>query len=325
LQPSPRQVQVDLIDFDPTNPGLDPTKSLRDKRRGNSIRDSYDILSRIVYPVIVCIHPDDPKRLMQVDGYGRLSEAKARGQQMIDAIVYPAMTLEERICFRQTLNAAQEPFDAASIIADLRRLASERGLDVTNPDHIKTLLRDMPERVRRYEKDLIMLARLHPSAVQAMGESYRKNGGTIGLDQFRNMTGVMHVIEERHPETVARLGGLQELSLKLSKMYVDKKFSDGGRAQDTLRKVKEALSSAPEDDPGIGDYFLQEKPSAELIAKFHDKQTATKSKPPSILEACKTLMALLVDVDVDSLTRAELRALDRTASVLGNVLAARSA
>jgi len=198
----PVAIDLDSVDFDPTNPGT--TKSLRYKRRAGSIRDSYDILSKIVYPVIVCENPQQPGRYMHVDGFGRLSEAKARGQRQVSAIVYPSLTLEQRICLRQTLNAAQEPFDAVSIIRDLEELARLRRLDLTNPDHVKTLVRDLPEKVRKHEKDLIMLSRLHPMAIEAMGESYHEDGQTIGLDKFRGMSRIVATMEDRHPESLEK-------------------------------------------------------------------------------------------------------------------------
>ncbi|HZZ17239.1 MAG TPA: hypothetical protein VFE08_14900, partial [Candidatus Sulfotelmatobacter sp.] len=179
IHPGPVSVEIDAIELDPTNPGR-MSQSLRDSRRAGSIRDSYDILSRIVYPVIVCEKEGDSSRYIHVDGYGRLKEAQARGQRKINAIVYPPMSLEQRICMRETLNAAQEPFDAVSIIHDLQQLARIRNVDTSDPEQVRTLVRDLPERVRKHEKDLLMLARLHPSAVSAMGESYRKDGATIG-------------------------------------------------------------------------------------------------------------------------------------------------
>ena len=279
-----------------------------------------------MYPIIiVCQKPDDPNRYIQIDGYGRLMQIKARGQQQIEAIVYPPLTLEQRICLRQTLNAAQEPFDAVSIIRDLQELAKERGLDLANPDQIKTLVRDMPERVRKHEKDLIMLARLHPSAVESMGESYRKDGKTIGLDKFRTFERVVHTMEERHPKTVAALGGAQELSLKLSKMYTDKKFSEGARSQDALRRVAKTLDEAREDDPLIADFFSNERPLKDLLGVPAEAKTSSGPSKSPVIEACRSLAGLLMDLDTESLTRAELRALERTESVLNKVLAGSTA
>ena len=310
-------IDVDKIDLDPTNPGT-VTQSLRDSRRAGSIRDSYDILARIIYPVLVCQNADRPGRFIHVDGYGRLKEARARGQQSIEAIVYPPLNLEQRICMRQTLNAAQEPFDAVSIIHDLQELATIRKVDTSDPQQVKTLVRDLPERVRKHEKDLLMLARLHPSAVSAMGESYRKGGATIGLDKFRNIARVLRSLEERHPKTVAKLGGPRELSLKVSKMYIDKKFSEGTRSQEAIRRVAQALDRAPENDPRVTEFFDKERAFTELPT--FSPRASESVGDSEIIEACRTLTKLLLEVDTEILTKAELRALERTESVLNKVL-----
>ena len=103
LHKSPITVKIDDLEDDPTNPGT-VTVSLRYQRREPSIRDSYDILGSIIYPVIVCEHEDPAKREQRkyivIDGHGRLHQARQRGQEDIEAIVYRAMNLEERICFR---------------------------------------------------------------------------------------------------------------------------------------------------------------------------------------------------------------------------------
>jgi hypothetical protein len=313
---SPVSIEINRIDLDPTNPGK-TTQSLRDTRRAGSIRDSYDILSRIVYPVIVCQKEEDPSRYIHVDGYGRLREAIARGQLRIDAIVYPSMSLEQRICMRETLNAAQEPFDAVSIIHDLQELARIRKVDTSDADQVKTLVRDLPERVRKHEKDLLMLTRLHPDAVSAMGESYSKDGATIGLDKFRNIARVLRTVEEKHPKTVAKLGGAKELSLKISKMYLDKKFSEGTRSQEAIRRVAQSLDRLPPDDKRVADFFVKEQAFTDIA--FSDVETS-KNKP-DVITVCKALTDLLLDVDTETLTRAEMRALERTESVLNKVLA----
>jgi ParB-like chromosome segregation protein Spo0J len=319
IHPNPVPIEVSSIELDPTNPGS-ATQSMRDSRRRGSIRDSYDILSRIIYPVIVCEKEGNPDRYIHVDGYGRLKEAQARGQQKISAIVYPPLSLEQRICMRQTLNAAQEPFDAVSIIHDLRELARIRRVDTSDPEQVRTLVRDLPERVRKHEKDLLMLARLHPKAVSAMGESYRKDGATIGLDKFRNIARVLRTMEERHPKSVARLGGSKELSLKISKMYLDKKFSEGTRSQEAIRRVAQALDHLPPDDSKISDFFANERSYTDL-----DGSGVESSGKSPLVEACRSLTKILVDVDIDSLTSAELRALERTESVLNKVLDSRTA
>lgn len=336
LYPKPVSVQIEDIEIDTTNPGS-VTQSMRNERRVGSIRDSYDILARIIYPIIVCQKPGGGKGYIHIDGFGRLSEAKARGQREIDAIVYAPLNTEQRICLRQTLNAAQEPFDAVSIIHDLRELAKERHLDITNPEHIKTLVRDMPERVRRYEADLIMLARVHPLALQAIGESYRKDGKTIGLDKFREVARILKTMEDRHPDTVRQIGGAQELSLKLSKMYLDKKFSGGTRSQDAFRRVATALQKTlPPDDPSIAEFFVKEQSYADLmaVAEMHSDGAGVKgsstgaasssyvnlTRNSPVIDACDAFERVLNTIDLKALTHAETLRLDRTGSVLRRVL-----
>lgn len=321
LYDTPVVVDLESIEIDPTNPG-GTTKSLRYQRRAGSIRDSYDILNKIVYPIIVCEHPERSGKFIHVDGFGRLSEAKARGQRQVNAIVYPSLTLEQRICLRQTLNAAQEAFDAVSIIRDLQELALQRGLDVTNPEHVKTLVRDLPEKVRKHEKDLIMLSRLHPTAIEAMGESYKKEGQTIGVDKFRGMSRVLATMEDRHPKTLEKLGGQRELSLKLSKMYLDRKFSEGTRSQEAIRQVAHALKELPEDDKTVLEFFQKEKSYSELPL-LTGKQNAGTSGP-SLSEACQALIRILLDLDPKSLALRDRRTLERTDAVLHEVLGPRA-
>lgn len=317
---NPIVIDLDAIEIDETNPG-GTTKSLRYQRRAGSIRDSYDILNKIVYPIIICEHPKQHGKYLHIDGFGRLSEAKARGQRQVSAIVYPSLTLEQRICLRQTLNAAQESFDAVSIIHDLQELASERGLDVTNAEHVKTLVRDLPEKVRKHEKDLIMLSRLHPTAIEAMGESYKQDGQTIGIDKFRGMSRILATMEERHPKTLDKLGGSRELSLKLSKMYMDRKFSDGTRSQEAIRQVAHSLKELPEEDRIVGEFFQKEKTYSELPLLTGKRKVGTA---PSLSEACQALIAILLDIDPKALTLRDRRMLERTDAVLHEVLGPRA-
>ena len=128
---------------------------------------------------------------------------------------------------------------------------------------------------------------------------------------------VLRTVEEKHPRTVERLGGSKELSLKIYKMYLDKKFSEGTRSQEAIRLVAKALDGLPSDDKKVADFFLNERSFTDLGSI----QEAPKPKQ-DILGACRGLMDLLIDVDTDSLTRTEMRALERTESVLSKVLAA---
>ena len=290
---------------------------MRYKRRAPSIRDSYDILSQIIYPVIVCKDPEHPGRYIHIDGYGRITEAMGRGQKTINAIIFPPLTLEQRICLRQTLGAAQEPFDAASIIRDLQELAKERKLDVSNPENIKTLVRDLPAKVRKHEKDLVMLARWHPKAVEALGESYEANGVAIGLDKIRGMDRILKVLEKRHPKTITKLGGQLSASKKLADMYLAKKFSEGTRSQEAIRNVAQTFETISSDDPAVFEFISKEKSYSELPAVPTGGQDAGEAM---ILRACKQLTSLLIDLEADSLTASAKRALVRTDAVLDKVL-----
>src|SRR5688500_4697713 len=64
------EVLVELIDADPTNPGADQF-SQRYQRRGPSISESWDIIGRNIYPVIIAARADAPERYVLVDGHGR--------------------------------------------------------------------------------------------------------------------------------------------------------------------------------------------------------------------------------------------------------------
>ena len=311
----PVSVDIEAIAIDPTNPG-GVTESLRYKRRAPSIRDSYDILSGIVYPVIVHEDPANPGKFVHIDGFGRISEARARGQKEIMAIVFRPMTLEQRICLRQTLGAAQEPFDAASIIRDLQQLAKERHLDITNPEHIKTLVRDLPEKVRKHERDLVMLAHWHPDAIDALGETYSKNGQAVGLDKIRGMDRILRVLEKHHPKTVTKLGGPLSVSLRLTKMYLGKKFSEGTRSQEAVRRVAKAFEAIGQDDPAVFDFISKQRSYSDLPTLGN----GSAADDGELIAACKQLTSLLLEVPTESLTAAGRRALKRTDAVLDQVL-----
>src|SRR6476469_9883971 len=91
-----QEIDLAKIDEDPTNPGGDKLCS-RSKRRVPDIRDSFDIIGRAVYPLVVC-ESGTSGRYTTVDGHGRLDEARRRGQKSIRCIVFPQLTLEQRIC-----------------------------------------------------------------------------------------------------------------------------------------------------------------------------------------------------------------------------------
>ena len=311
ISENPKLIEIEKIEIDPTNPGR-VIMSKRDERRRPSVRDSYDILGRIIYPIIVSKKNDDKYEL--IDGHARFNEARGRGQEKIHAIVFPEMTLEQRICLRETLNAAQEPFDAASIIADLSFLAKERRLDISNPEDIKTLLRDFPERVRNHEKDLLILSRWHPEAVKLLGESYTDDENTIGLDKFRGLNSILATMEKLHPQTVEMLGGAKELSLKLASMYNKRKFSDGVRSQEGIRRVVKLLKSVDSDDRVVREFFRKEKGYSEL------PQIVDEKAKENVIDLSKRLRKLLSNIEAEELTSDEYQELRRTWKVLDQVL-----
>lgn len=311
---TPIEIDIESIDIDPTNPGS-MTASLRYRRRNPSMRDSWDILGRIVYPVVVCQKQDNPNAYIHIDGFGRLDQAQQRGEKKIRAIVYPPLNLEQRICLRQTLNAAQEPFDVASIIRDLQELARQRGLDVRNPEHIKTLVRDLPEKVRKHERDLIILARWDPDAAEKIGESYDKGTDSIGIDKVRQLVKLMDVIGERHAEVLKAVGGDMALSAKLTKMYVDGKFSHGSRSQEAIRQVGRALKALPENDMRIKE-FLRGELDYSVVQPFGERS----QQPRDPVKLCEDLTRALLALDVNSLTEEQRLTLTRTRGVLNEVL-----
>lgn len=316
INEEPQWINIEDIDMDPTNPGS-VTESLRYQRRAPSIRDSYDIFGRIIYPIIVCKSAEHTGRYTQVDGFGRLEQLKERGEKRVRAYIYPSLTLEQRICFRQTLNAAQEPFDAVSIIQDLRTLAEERGLDIHNANHVETLVRDLPEKVQKHKKDILELSRWHPDAIEALGESYGTNPRAIGIDQIRNLGKIMTEMMSRHQETLKKFGGLQEFSKLITQMYLDRRFAENGRSQDGIRVVTRCLKTIPPDDPNIGNFFKDGMNIKEL-------EKAAKANIPNeegiVVAGCTTFINSLLNLNTNRLTEDEKNALRRTATVLNSVL-----
>src|SRR5437016_5504134 len=136
-----REVELALIDKDVTNPGGDEF-SKRYERRAPDIRESFDILGGIVYPLVICQKSGGSDRYLIIDGHGRRDEAKRRGVKKMRCIIFPPLSLQQRICLRQVLNAAQEPFDTPLVLRDLHLLAKERGLDIRNEHDVESLLSD---------------------------------------------------------------------------------------------------------------------------------------------------------------------------------------
>ena len=316
LYDQPQLIEISSIDLDETNPGS-VTESLRYKRRAPSIRDSYDILGRIIYPVIVCVSAEHANRYTHVDGFGRIEEAIGRGDKKIRAYVYPSMTLEQRICFRQTLNAAQEPFDTVSIVEDLRILAKERGADLTNPEQVKTLVRDLPEKVQNHKDKIIELARWSPDVLPLIGETYGPNPTKIGTDKIKEMGKILDKMEERHSDTLKKLGGTQALSKTLAKMYLGKKFTEEGKSQQGIRNVAKSLKALPADDKVILSYFSN---GAKVTELHKAAKEATPNESGTVLSGCEAFVKVLLNVNTKLLTKEDMAALKRTQAVLNSVL-----
>ncbi len=321
LNEDPEWINIDDIDVDTTNPG-GVTESLRYRRRAPAIRDSYDILGKIIYPIIVCKSTEHAGRFIHVDGFGRLEQLRQRGEKQVRTYIYPPMTLEQRICFRQTLNAAQEPFDAVSIIQDLRTLAEERKLDINNADHLETLVRDLPEKVQKHKKDILELSRWHPDAVAAVGESYDTHPTSIGMDQIRSLGRIMTVMMLRHQETLEKLGGLQEFSKRLAQMYLDRRFAENGRSQQGIRAIIKSLKALQPDDRSIINFF-------ENGTTIEELEKAAKAITPNeegvVVAGCTNFINVLLNLNTKRLTEDEINALKRTAMVLNSVFSEVSA
>ena len=316
LNEDPEWINIDDIDLDTTNPGS-VTESLRYRRRAPAIRDSYDILGKIIYPIIVCKSAEHAGRFIHVDGFGRLEQLRQRGEKQVRTYIYPPMTLEQRICFRQTLNAAQEPFDAVSIIQDLRTLAGERKLDINNADHLETLVRDLPGKVQKHRRDIMELSRWHPDAIVALGESYDVSPKSIGIDQIRSLGRILTEMMSRHQETLKKLGGLQELSKRLSQMYLDRQFAEDGRSQQGIRVVVRSLKTLPSDHPSILNFFDNGTSINEL------EKSAKESQPNeegAVVAGCTAFVNVLLNLNTKHLTEDQRNALRRTAMVLNGVL-----
>ena len=315
-------ILIDSIEIDSTNPGS-LTESHRYERREESMLDSYEILERVVYPIVVCEKQDEDGKYIHVDGYGRLGMLRAKGVKEVKAIIYPPMNLEQRICFRQTLNAAQEPFDPVSIIHDLKLLADERGLSLQNRADIKALVRDLPARVQTREKDLLILARWHPDIVERMGEQHEPEQEVIGLDQLRSLDRLLSLVSKEHPEIAEKKGGSLEVSRILGQCFHDQRFADGMRSQEGIRKAIKAVKALPGNHAAVEEFLSGDIGLRALIRQ--SEECSEEEKPPternpSIMEACQALAALLIGIDASGLSEVEHRALERTRWVLESVI-----
>ena len=317
-----KSILIEDIEIDSTNPGS-LTASHRYERREESMLDSYDILERVVYPIVVCQKQDEDGKYIHIDGYGRLGMLKAKGSKEVKAIVYPPMNLEQRICFRQTLNAAQEPFDPVSIIHDLKLLATERGLSLRNPADIRALVRDLPARVQARQRDLLILTRWHSDVVDQMGEQSGPDQEVIGLDQLRGLDRLLTAIVKGHSDIAEREGGTLEVSKVLGQSFHDQRFADGMRSQEGIRKAIKAVKALPGDHTAVEEFLSGDIGLRALIRQGEEssgEQGSSDERDITLVEACQTLAALLIKVDADSLSDEEHRALERTHRVLESVI-----
>lgn len=306
VQPCAIEVDIDSIEIDPTNPGT-VTKSRRNDRRMPSMNDSIDIIGGVVYPGVVCQKKGEPGKYVHVDCYGRLHTLKARGFKKMWVIVYPPLSQEQIICLRQVLNAAMEPFDAVSVIADLRLLADERGLDLTSLSDVRMLVRDMPAKVRKFEKDIVMLGRWDAKTISNLGDS-QDEGETIGLDKIRAMTSIINTVSSCHPKTLTQLGGEKKLSKILGKMFLDGKFSEDTRSQEGIRVLNRALKNITEDHEKVHAFFDQQKPWNAL----GNGGPVT----PNLQKLCAAMIEAVVLLDFATLSAKDKRALEGTVTVL---------
>ena len=312
-----REIGIEAIDQDDTNPGKD-SLSRRYERRAPNIRESYDIIGDVVYPVVVCLSLNSSGRYIAIDGHGRLDELRRRGRKKIKAIVFPALTLEQRICLREVLNAAQEPFDTPLILKDLSLLAQERGLDVRNNNDLESLLADLPESIRKHRDKLKLLARWPMEVADKIGVDDNDAAGVIGLDKVKELNGLVTAVQRNHPETAKAFAG-DRLYKQVLKLYFDGKFRDGRRSQDTIRDARRLLKKLPQDHQaatrfmkGLVD-FNQFKADAE-------PNLTERSGKNGVVGLCKELTALLTDLDATNLTADERRSLKRTAELASKVL-----
>jgi hypothetical protein len=98
-------------------------------------------------------------------------------------------------------------------------------------------------------------------------------------------------------------------------MYTKKKFSNGIRSQEGIRKVTRAIKSYPSDARTIKDFFVKEKEYSELPTAniSDDNQT-------DIVDMSKQFRRILSNVDVENFSEMEHQELKRTWKVLNQVL-----
>ena len=307
-----KEIELDNLDGDETNPGIDQF-SKRYERRAPDIRESFDILGRIVYPLVVCENPSASGRYIIVDGHGRSDEARRRGVNKLQALIYPALTLEQRICLREVLNAAQRPFDTPLVLKDLHLLARERNLDISNDNDLNSLLADLPQGIRKQKAKLKMLSKLPKDLAEKISVDENDAAGVIGMDKVKELDRLVNVIRKKHPDISKAFAG-EKLYRQAFNLYFGGVFRDGNRSQDAIRRVIKMVSDLPSNHAAVQKFVK----GVMGVADF--KLAAEADLRPTLVDLCKDINSLLTDIDSKSLTEAERRSLKRTADLASQVL-----
>jgi len=308
------EIELKLIDDDPTNPGANKFSD-RYKRRAPDIRDSYDIIGGIVYPLVVS--ESGSGRFVAIDGHGRRDELLRRGVEKVMAIIFPPLTLEKRICLRQVLNAAQEAFDTPLVLRDLHLLAKERGLDIRNKDDLESLLADLPPKIRRQREKLELLAKWPLDVADKISVDNDVEAGVVGFDKVKELNGLVSAVQRNHPGTAKTFAG-DKLYQQALQLYFNGSFS-GRRSQDTIRDARRLLKKLPQDDPVAKKFVNGTIDFSEFQAQAEPKVVDRPGRQ-GVVAICKDLNVLLTDIDPQRLTAAEVRSLERTVELVSKVL-----
>jgi ParB-like nuclease domain len=327
VQPLTNNVQwidIDKLDVDPTNPGSSDISD-RYRRREQPIRESYDILGRIVYPLVVCTKDDGPGRFWLVDGHGRFAEAKARGEKKVACIVFPSLTLQQRIILRQVLNAAQEPFDPPLILRDLYKLAEERNLDIRNSDEdLDELLADFPAVFANEKSKLRVLSEwpedvAHKISIDVNKKDDMDEPGVIGYRKIHQLNVLLKKVRKQHPVIAGHYPG-EKLNRQLLRLYFDGVFKDGGRSQDGIEKANKVIREADDNEPLIGDFLKGSLKVGEFASKAEQKQQEKEASESPLVRLCKELKVKLNNIYPPELSRKEYYQLKSTRDVIEQAL-----
>jgi hypothetical protein len=253
-----------------------------------------------------------------VDGHGRIDEARRGKLKEIRALVYPRLTLEQRICLREILNAAQEPFDTPLVLRDLQLLAKERGLDVRNEKDLHVLLADLPASVRKLEGRLKLLAKWPSDVANKVSIDDDALAGVIGIDKLKELDSLVSTVRKYHPAVAANYAG-DELYRQVLRLYFGGAFRDGaGRSQDTIRVARRLMKDLPQDHASVKKFLNANSAFSEFASDA--ESNIREAEELSVLELCKRLNSVLTEVDAHNLTAVDRRALKRTAELVSQVL-----